>query len=85
MAIGSLLKPDAPHRSDYLYVGSRSNLLSYDVERNADSFFVDAPDGINALVLGKVGSSSKPLVITGGNCSILGFDDSGNEAFWTVT
>lgn len=79
------MKPDAPHRPDFLYVGSRSNLLSYDVERNADSFFVDAPDGINALVLGKVGSSSKPLVITGGNCSILGFDDSGNEAFWTVT
>ena len=83
--IGSLAKEDAPHRPDFIYVGGPSNLLGYDVERNADAFFVDVQDGANALVLGKMGNSSKPLVMAGGNCSVLGFDGKGVESFWTVT
>lgn len=55
------------------------------MERNADAFFVDVQDGVNALTIGKMGSSSKPLVMAGGNCSILGFDGKGAESFWTVT
>ena len=66
-------------------MGSPSNLLGYDVERNADAFFVDVQDGVNALVLGKLGNSPKPLVVAGGNCSVLGFDNKGAESFWTVT
>ena len=83
--VGSLAKPDASHRPDFLYVGSQSNLLGYDVERNADAFFVDVQDGVHSLVIGKLGSSPKPLVIAGGNCSVLGFDEKGVESFWTVT
>lgn len=26
-----------------------------------------------------------PVVITGGNCSLQGFDAEGNDCFWTVT
>jgi Bardet-Biedl syndrome 2 protein len=59
--------------------------LGYDVERNADAFFVDVQDGVHSLVVGKVGNSPKPLVIAGGNCSVLGFDERGTESFWTVT
>lgn len=35
--------------------------------------------------MGKLENSSTPLVIGGGNCSVLGFDQSGSEIFWTVT
>ncbi len=55
------------------------------MERNADSFFVDVQDGVNALTTGRLGSSSKPLVIAGGNCSVLGFDVKGTESLWNVT
>ena len=71
--------------SDALFVGTESSLLAYDVERNADLFYRDMQDGVNSLVVGKLSGHSRPLVIAGGNCSIMGFDQDGNEAFWTVT
>lgn len=71
--------------SDILFIGSQSNLLGYDVERNADKFFVDVQDGVNSLVVGKNANQVENMIIVGGNCSILGFDDRGNEVFWTVT
>ena len=71
--------------ADALFVGTESNLLAYDVERNADLFYRDMQDGVNALVVGKLAGHSRPLVIAGGNCSIMGFDQEGSEAFWTVT
>jgi Bardet-Biedl syndrome 2 protein len=55
------------------------------VDRNADSFFVDVQDGVNSLVAGKLNGFSKPLLIAGGNCSILGFDVKGTESLWNVT
>lgn len=70
---------------DLLFVGTESTLLAYDVERNADVFFRDVQDGVNSLLVGKLAHISKPLVIAGGNCSVVGFDKEGNEAFWTVT
>jgi Bardet-Biedl syndrome 2 protein len=82
---GTLAQPDADHRPDFLFVGSESNLLGYDIERNADAFFVDVQDGVHSLVVGKVGNTPKPLVIAGGNCSVLGFDGKGTESCWTVT
>lgn len=65
-------------------MGTRNNLLAYDVERNADLFFRDVQDGANALCVGRMGSGP-PLVVVGGNCSVLGFNVAGGEAFWTVT
>lgn len=55
---------------DYLFVGTQSNLLAYDVERNADAFFAEVQDGVNTLVVGRY--SGQNLAIAGGNCSILG-------------
>lgn len=71
---------------DNLFVGTQSTLLAYDVQRNADSFFRDVPDGVNALTVSRLGSTSQgaPLVFAGGNCSVLGFNNTGAEAFWTV-
>lgn len=70
---------------DLLFVGTQSNLLAYDVERNADIFFRDVQDGVNTLLLGTTSTTGPPLIIAGGNCSILGFDATGEEVLWTVT
>jgi Bardet-Biedl syndrome 2 protein len=59
--------------------------LAYDVERNSDLFFRDVSDGANSLVVGRVASLPSPLIIVGGNCSVLGFNREGDESFWTVT
>ena len=68
-----------------LFVGTQSNLLAYDVERNSDVFFREVQDGVNSLLVGKLANISLPVVIAGGNCSILGYNKEGMEIFWTVT
>jgi Bardet-Biedl syndrome 2 protein len=86
IARGNLgVKNQLDPNQELLIVGTQSNLLAYDVERNADVFFRDVPDGVNSIAVGKIASGGKQLVLTGGNCSILGFDNEGDEAFWTVT
>lgn len=79
---------DPKSNRDTLLIGTPTNLLAYDVERNADVFHKDVTDGVNALVVGNLGISNEesvPLAIVGGNCSIQGFDYEGNDPFWTVT
>ena len=34
---------------DALLVGTKTNLLCYDVEENADLFYKDVPEGLNAI------------------------------------
>ena len=71
---------------EVLLVGAQVTLLAYDVLENSDLFFKDAPDGVNAIVVGVFGGAADvPLALVGGNCSIQGFDHEGNEAYWTVT
>ncbi|XP_064634179.1 Bardet-Biedl syndrome 2 protein homolog [Lineus longissimus] len=70
---------------EIMVVGTQTNLLAYDVDKNRDLFYKDTPDGSNAVVMGKLGSIDSPLAVIGGNCSIQGFDKDGNDAFWTVT
>lgn len=41
-------------------------------------------DGANAIVMGQLGDIPKPLAIIGGNCALQGFDNEGNDHFWTV-
>ena len=77
------LDPSKPH--DAIITGTHTNLFAYDVEKNADVFYKDVPDGINTCIFGKVQSVNEPLAIVGGNCSIQGFDAQGAERFWTVT
>jgi Bardet-Biedl syndrome 2 protein len=82
---GKLGKADAEYNPDLLFVGTQSNLSAYDVERNSDKFFVDVQDGVNSIVVGKLGNRPENMVIAGGNCSLLGFDAKGDEVFWSVT
>ena len=73
------LDTDQSGGRDMLFVGGVSTLLAYDVERNSDLFFCDVQDGVNRILV------EPPLVLVGGNCSILGYDAAGQEKFWTVT
>jgi Bardet-Biedl syndrome 2 protein len=60
------------------------SITAYDVESNSDVFFREMADGVCSIVCGKVGGVVDPLAIAGGNCSILGFNEAGDEKFWTV-
>ena len=68
-----------------LLVGSQTNLLAYNVERNTDLFYKELPDGANAILVGKLSNNADPLAFVGGNCSIQGIDCKGQDRFWTVT
>lgn len=72
-------------KRDVLFVGTQSDLLAYDIDNNSDRFFKDVPEGVNTVLCGKVGSLEEPLALVGGNCSIQGFNNEGEERFWTVT
>ncbi|XP_020386801.1 Bardet-Biedl syndrome 2 protein homolog isoform X1 [Rhincodon typus] len=72
-------------RRDMLLVGTQTNLLAYDVHNNSDVFYKEVADGANAIVLGQLGEIPSPLAIIGGNCTLQGFDQDGNDLFWTVT
>lgn len=70
---------------DVLLVGTHTNLLAYDVEKNSDIFYKEVPDGVNSLIYGRIPGIQAPLAVVGGNCSIQGFDVEGQELFWGVT
>lgn len=82
VAAGSL---DPVGVNDMLMVGTQTDLLAYDVQNNTDAFYKEAPDGVNAIVIGTLGTINSRLAICGGNCALQGFDIEGNDMFWTVT
>lgn len=57
-----------------LFIGTENSLLAYDVEKNSEVFFKEVPDGVNAIVTGKLSSTDESVVVAGGNCSVLGFN-----------
>ena len=71
--------------ADLLFIGSPENLMAHNVFRNADQFFSETPDGCNTIMLTQTSPNAAPMVLAGGNCSILGFDADGEEVLWTVT
>lgn len=86
------LGSDAFANRDILFVGTGTDVLAYDVDANRDVFFKDAPEGVTSLKtmgLGSTmgqhhGSTPNTILLVGGNCSLQGFDQSGEEVFWTV-
>eukprot|EP00762_Andalucia_godoyi_P004566 ANDGO_05119.mRNA.1 Bardet-Biedl syndrome 2 protein homolog len=76
---------DPEDSESYLLIGSETSVSAYSVQRNADLFYRDVADGVSQLCFGRIGSVSQPLAVSGGNCSIQGFDHTGTERFWTVT
>lgn len=69
---------------DLLFIGTQSNILAYDVDRNADVFYRDVDDA-SCMSIGVIGSMTKPLLFVGGNILITGYDNEGNEAFSSLT
>nr|CCA20224.1 bardetBiedl syndrome 2 protein putative [Albugo laibachii Nc14] len=75
---------------DTLIIGTESSVLAYNVERNADLFYKDLPDGVNALIFAQISMlrsnlDAENMIVVGGNCSIQGYNYLGNETLWTVT
>lgn len=59
--------------------------MAYDVDENKEVFFKEVEDGVEAVMIGRIGGSEHPLALVGGNCTIQGFDHTGEDAYWTVT
>ncbi|CEM28644.1 unnamed protein product [Vitrella brassicaformis CCMP3155] len=74
---------------DWLLIGTAQQLRVYDVHENQDIFTVEVSDGASVVrclpIAGHPAEGGNVLAIVGGNCSVLGFDDTGVEVFWTVT
>ncbi|ORC91021.1 uncharacterized protein TM35_000074450 [Trypanosoma theileri] len=93
LAVGRVRDTAGRTNVDALYVGAATSLLAYDVERNTEYFFKDVEDGVQAVVCGVMnttkgsndGGLPASLAVVGGNCTINGFDESGEEVLWTVT
>ena len=66
----------AGNGKDILMVGTAHELLAYDVQRNADIFHKDMPDGVLALTIGSLAKDGETLAFAGGNCSIQGTTDN---------
>lgn len=83
--ITSLVAGRFNDESDVLFVGTSTDLHVYDIDKNRDLFYKDLPDGVSSIAVGSMGSIDETLVLCGGNCSIQGFDATGEDQYWTVT
>lgn len=73
---------------DVLCVGTERLLLVYDVENNTELLGVDVADGIRDIAVGDLGESvhnAAKIFFVGGGCSLLGYDQKGNEVYWNMT
>ncbi|CAF4707135.1 unnamed protein product, partial [Rotaria socialis] len=76
---------DEQLKKDLLVVGTSTNIVAYDIDRNVDLFFKDNPDGAHAITIGQWGELPEKLAIVGGNCSIHGYNKKSEDVLWTVT
>ena len=84
-AIATGAVAESMNGKDALFVGTKTNLLAYDVNKNTDLFYKEVQDGIDSLICARLGGEKSPmLALVGGNCSIHGFNETGQEEFWTV-
>ena len=70
---------------DILFIGTAQSVQAYDVQRNADVFYIDVAAGVNCMTVGACNKSLAPLLYIGSNLSIVGVDITGKEQMWTVT
>ena len=70
---------------DILLVGTNTDVMAYDVEENRDVFFKEVPDGVNAMVCGRLArttsSRSRSWVVAATSRGTTPTE----ERFWTVT
>lgn len=78
-------KGEVKSNKSYLFIGSPSSLMCYDIIENRTVYNNEVENGVYCLLSGIFSTFTSPLVIVGGNCSLQGFDITGEEQFWTVT
>ncbi|KAL0209594.1 hypothetical protein RCL1_008432 [Eukaryota sp. TZLM3-RCL] len=71
--------------TDVIFVGSSTGVCAFDPELNTYIFSKEVPNGVTALISGAPTSFPDTAIITGGACSLQGFDATGEETFWTVS
>ncbi|KAL4450366.1 hypothetical protein ABPG74_009072 [Tetrahymena malaccensis] len=73
------------NEKEELLLGSQNTLIAYDVVQNSERFYKDIEDGINVVAFtSEMSGNEKSLAVVGGNCSILGFMEDGEEGYWNV-
>ena len=63
-----------------LAIGTDNSVQLFDLKTNTQIFSVLIDDGVSAVTV-----YDKRYIYVGSNCSILGYDLTGNEVLWTVT
>ncbi|CAH1100216.1 unnamed protein product [Psylliodes chrysocephalus] len=80
LTVGMLL-PDED--KDILLIGTSSHVLAYHVHDNKDVFYRECTDGVKSIAVGTF-KDIKTVIMIGGNSSVHGYDNQGNEIFWTA-
>jgi len=68
---------------EYLFIGSPTSLMCYDIGTNKTLFNNEILSGVYSITSGVFSKFSYPMVIVGGNFLIQGFDLNGEEKFST--
>lgn len=66
------------------FLGTSTHVLAYHVHDNKDVFYKECPDGVKSMTVGCFHESKHPVIMVGGNSSVHGLDQWGNEMFWTA-
>lgn len=70
---------------EYLAIGTENNILVYQVDDNMEVFFKDVAESVRCMTIGKISSSHQPLLLSGSNTTVKGYDVKGDEILWIVT
>jgi Bardet-Biedl syndrome 2 protein len=76
--IGDTISP-----KEYLFIGSPTSLMCYDIAGNKTLFNNELLNGVYCMATGVFSKFNYPLCIVGGNFLIQGFDLNGEEKFST--
>jgi Bardet-Biedl syndrome 2 protein len=76
--------PITGKKQEALYIGSQTAVLAYNVADNTDLFYKEVGEGVHTMAFGVVGTLEAGVVVVGGNCSIFGYNEEGEDKFWNV-
>ncbi|GKT27518.1 Bardet-Biedl syndrome 2 protein like protein [Aduncisulcus paluster] len=87
----SSTKKHSPNQ-DLLLIATENSVRAYNVSDRCDVFTIDIPDGISTIFTPSIEDISTvsdpqsfPSFFIGGNCSVQGFSNSGEQLTWSVT
>ncbi|KRX11170.1 WD40-repeat-containing domain [Pseudocohnilembus persalinus] len=68
-----------------LVLATENTVILYDVDTASEKFYKDISDGVTVVAFGSMSGFSQGILIVGGNCNLLGFNEDGEEVYWNVT